>query len=70
MDSNCEILFHRRWREDYPRDIYSNTKSFVGAAVGMAICDNKLSVESRLIILMARCLGKKNIGKNFNCAIC
>ena len=52
MDSSCQVLYEKRWTEDYPRDIYSNTKSFVGAAAGMAIYQNKLSLNTRLVDML------------------
>ena len=47
MDRNADILFEKRWRQDYPRDIYSNTKSFTSAAVGMAIKDGLLNLSDK-----------------------
>lgn len=49
MDSNANILFEHRWIDDYHRDIYSNTKSFTSAAVGMAIHDGLLDLTSKPI---------------------
>ena len=37
-----------RWVEDRPRDIYSHTKSFVSVAVGVAIDDGLLTLQTRL----------------------
>ena len=49
LDRYSNVLFEKRWVDDYPRDIYSNTKSFTSAAVGMAIYDGFLSLEDRPI---------------------
>lgn len=49
IDRFGNVLFERRWQEDYPRDIYSNTKSFINAAIGMAIFEDKLNLEARVL---------------------
>lgn len=46
LNSAGETMFERRWRKDYPRDIYSNTKSFTGAAIGIAIYQKKISLDT------------------------
>lgn len=45
MDRDACVLHEKRWTQDIPRDIYSNTKSFTGLAVGIAVSMGKLSVE-------------------------
>lgn len=47
LSAENEVLFERRWIDDYHRDIYSNTKSFTSAAVGMAIHDGILDIDAR-----------------------
>lgn len=47
MDKDMNVLFQKRWRQDYPRDIYSNAKSFTSAAVGMAIHDGYLELSDK-----------------------
>ena len=49
LNKDGEKLYERRWIQDYPRDIYSNTKSFTSAAVGMAIFQNKLSLDAKVL---------------------
>lgn len=46
LDIEGKPQFEKRWIQDYPRDIYSNTKSFTGAAVGMAIYQNRISLDT------------------------
>lgn len=41
-------LYEKRWIQDYPRDIYSNTKCFTSAAVGMAVFQRKLSLDTKV----------------------
>lgn len=41
-------IFEKRWIQDYPRDIYSNTKSFVGAAAGIAIREKKITLNTKV----------------------
>lgn len=48
LNKNGEKLYERRWIQDYPRDIYSNTKSFTSAAVGMAIFQNEISLDAKV----------------------
>lgn len=45
MDQNATVLFEERWIQDIPRDIYSNTKSFTGLAIGIAVSMGVLSLE-------------------------
>lgn len=47
MDKEANLLYERRWRQDYPRDVYSNAKSFTSAAVGMAIHDGVLRLSDK-----------------------
>ena len=42
------LTLERRFTPDKPRCIYSHTKSFTAAAVGMAIDEGKLSLDDRL----------------------
>lgn len=49
LNADAEVLFEKRWAEDYPRDIYSNTKSFIGAAVGIAIYKELIRLTDRPI---------------------
>ena len=46
LDIEGRTQYEKRWIQDYPRDIYSNTKSFTGAAVGMAIYQNKILLDT------------------------
>lgn len=48
LDESGSVIYEKRWRQDYPRDIYSNTKSFTGAAVGIAIKEGLLSLDTRV----------------------
>lgn len=48
LDETGDTVFEKRWRQNYPRDIYSNTKSFTSAAVGMAIYEGLLSLDTRV----------------------
>ena len=45
MDQNAAVLFQKRWTQDIPRDIYLNTKSFTGLAVGISVSMGILSLE-------------------------
>lgn len=47
MNRNAEVLFEHRWIPDYPRNIYSNTKCFTSAAVGMAIHAGLLKLSDK-----------------------
>lgn len=41
-------VFEHRWTEDRPRQIYSNTKSFVSTAIGIAMEEGLISLDERL----------------------
>lgn len=43
-----KILLEHHFVKDRPRNIFSNTKSFMSTAAGMAISEGKLSLEDRL----------------------
>ena len=43
------VTAEHRWTPDLPRNIYSNTKSFMSTAVGIAISEGKLSLDDRLV---------------------
>ncbi len=47
MDNLGNIVVEKRWKPDYPRDIYSNTKSFTSAAVGIAISRGQLALDDK-----------------------
>ena len=47
LDKDCSVLYKKRWVDDYPRDIYSNTKSFTSAAIGMAIHEGYLDLKDK-----------------------
>ena len=42
------IIVEHRFTPDRPRNIYSNTKSFTAAAVGMAVDEGKLKLDDSL----------------------
>lgn len=42
------VIAEHRFTPDRPRNIYSNTKSFTAAAVGMAVDEGKLKLDDRL----------------------
>ncbi len=42
------MIFERHWAPDRPRNIYSNTKSFMATAAGVAISEGKLSLSDKL----------------------
>ncbi len=44
-----EPVFEHRWVPDQARNIYSHTKSFVSTAVGIAVDEDVLSLEDRLV---------------------
>ncbi len=54
-----EILLERHFTADKPRDIYSNTKSFMATAVGMAIGEGKLTLEAHLSDLLGDALSEE-----------
>lgn len=54
LDSQGNTLYEKRWIEDYPRDIYSNTKSFTSAAIGMTVYNNLLSLETRVVDVLGK----------------
>ena len=43
-----KVIFEHHFAPDLPRNIYSHTKSFLSAAVGIAAAEGKLSLEDRL----------------------
>lgn len=49
LNEEGETEYEKRWIQDYPRDIYSNTKSITSLAAGMVIHDGLLEPESRVI---------------------
>ena len=49
LDEFGEKVYEKRWIQDYPRDIYSNTKCITSLAAGMAVKDGMLSAESRVV---------------------
>lgn len=49
LDEFGEKVYEKRWIQDYPRDIYSNTKCITSLAAGMAVKDGLLSAESRVV---------------------
>lgn len=53
------ILLERHFVTDKPRDIYSNTKSFMSTAVGMAIGEGKLTLEAHLSDLLGDALSEE-----------
>ena len=42
------LIWQHRFRADIPRNIYSHTKSFTATAVGLALSEGVLTLESRL----------------------
>lgn len=44
-----KAVYEHRWVPDRARNIYSNTKSFVSTAVGIAIGEGVISLEDRLV---------------------
>lgn len=48
MDKAGFVLMQHHWTQDIPHNIYSNTKSFTGTAVGMAIAEGKLSLDDKV----------------------
>lgn len=59
MDANGRAICEHRWTKDLARNIYSNTKSFTGLAVGMAMAESELSLDSRLVNSFPECLPKR-----------
>jgi len=47
LDKNMNVLYKKRWTPDYPRDIYSNTKSFTSIAAGMACSEGIIDLKTR-----------------------
>jgi|GEM_PF-3082533 len=43
-----KVLCKKRWTPNYPRDIYSNTKSLTSVAVGIACHDSMLQLDTKL----------------------
>lgn len=44
-----KAVYEHRWAPDRARNIYSNTKSFVSTAIGIAVGEGVLSLEDRLV---------------------
>ncbi|MCD8010168.1 MAG: beta-lactamase family protein [Lachnospiraceae bacterium] len=44
-----ELRARHRWQEDTPVNIWSHTKCFTSAAVGLAVADGLLSLEDRIV---------------------
>lgn len=60
LNEEGEKIYEKRWIQDYPRDIYSNTKSITSLVAGMAVNDGLLSAESRVVDVFALRLVMKN----------
>ena len=54
-----KIICSHRFTPEYPRNIYSHTKSYMATAVGIAIDEGKLSLDDKLVDYFPECLPKE-----------
>lgn len=53
---NGKLAERYRWKEDVPVQIWSHTKCFTSAAVGIAIEEGRLSLSDRVVDLLPECV--------------